>query len=265
MLDNIPKRDKFAKSKQYNPKRLGIILPSPFRNPEVRQYRTSISSLGLSLVIHLAVISYLSTENIHKVFQKPLKQIEVSYQTIEPKTVKEEKKKIETIKAVKTMQEPKKIELLSKESKGFAEIGSHLKDISKLPKQLRLTKKQSPKIMTLDMDRRITVPLLKSEKISDKKYLSYNQLIRQKIKQMAYSHVDSPKFEQGEVYLTFVLGSNGVLQDIKIIDERTHASSYLRNIGLRSVRESNPFPPFPNDLNYPQLTFNVVIAFEVKN
>jgi len=32
---------------------------------------------------------------------------------------------------------------------------------------------------------------------------------------------------------------------------------------LRSIKDANPFPPFPKDLNYPELTFNVVISFEV--
>jgi len=38
----IPKRNQFTKSKQYNPKRLGIILPSSNHNPEVRQYTNNL-------------------------------------------------------------------------------------------------------------------------------------------------------------------------------------------------------------------------------
>ena len=75
-------------------------------------------------------------------------------------------------------------------------------------------------------------------------------------------YLNDPQFVTGEVYLTFILLSNGTLRDVKIIDEKTTANAYLRNLGLRSIKESNPFPSFPGDLTYPELTFSVVIAFE---
>jgi hypothetical protein len=35
-------------------------------------------------------------------------------------------------------------------------------------------------------------------------------------------------------------------------------------VGVKSVQEAGPFPPFPQDLNYPELTFNVSISFQYK-
>ena len=223
-----------------------------------------IFSVGLlvSFIIHLAAIGYLSSERI-KVLQKPLKQIEVTYQAIEQKKVKDPQERSESIKAVQRKEEPKKIEVLTKEPSDLPLSGRELRDISKLSDHFRFSQKQTPKIRTLDVSREISVPLLVSEKINNPKYLSYNQNIREKIRQQAYRHVDHPDFQQGEVYLTFVLGASGALEDLQIIDERTHANDYLRMAGLRSIKEANPFPPFPKDLNYPQLTFNVVISFEV--
>ena len=116
----------------------------------------------------------------------------------------------------------------------------------------------------LKSERKISVPVLKSEKITNVKYVSYNESIRQKIRQQAYKYAENPDFQSGEVYLTFVLGSDGQLKDIKIIEDKTRANTFLRNVGLRSVREASPFAAFPKDLMYPELTFNVVISFEVK-
>ena len=60
-----------------------------------------------------------------------------------------------------------------------------------------------------------------------------------------------------------MLSSDGSLKEIKIINNKTVANDYLRNVGLRSIKESSPFPAFPFDLKYPELSFNIVISFEI--
>jgi len=144
-------------------------------------------------------------------------------------------------------------------------MGGKISDISKLNSDFKIDKKEAPKIDIFEPERSIMVPMLNSEKIKNPKYISYNQIIRQKIKRQAYYYVDHPDFKKGEVYLTFVVASDGRLKDIKVIEENTSANDYLRNVGLRSVRSSSPFPPFPEDLNFPELTFNVVISFQMKD
>ena len=37
---------------------------------------------------------------------------------------------------------------------------------------------------------------------------------------------------------------------------------YLRSVALKSIKESNPFPPFPIGFNYPEFTFNLMISFQ---
>jgi hypothetical protein len=74
--------------------------------------------------------------------------------------------------------------------------------------------------------------------------------------------VNHPDFEAGKVYLTFVLASNGALQQLQIIENKTFANDYLRTIALKSIKESNPFPPFPKDFDYPEFTFNLLISFQ---
>jgi len=55
---NIPKRTRFAKSKTSCLKRLGIILLSPFRNSEVRQYKIAMWFLMVFICSHDARADY---------------------------------------------------------------------------------------------------------------------------------------------------------------------------------------------------------------
>ena len=108
----------------------------------------------------------------------------------------------------------------------------------------------------------VSVPVLQSEKVSNPRYFQYSNMIRQKIKSKAYHYIDNPHFENGEVCLSFSITSAGILKQIRIIDNKTMANDYLRSVSLRSIKEASPFPSFPRDLLYPELSFNVVITFE---
>jgi len=68
--------------------------------------------------------------------------------------------------------------------------------------------------------------------------------------------------KSGRVYLTFVLSSGGMLKQLQIIDSKTSANEYLRNVALKSIKESSPFPPFPIGFDYPEFTFNLLISFQ---
>ena len=220
-------------------------------------------SLLISAVIHLGVVAYLNPERTRRIFEKPIKTIEVTYQAVKQKRVDEEKQ-VKVMKIVqRKLEEPKKIKILDKHLPSFMPEGKNIKDMSKLSDDLSFNKKITPKIETHDLNRKITVPLLKSEKITNPKYLSYNETIRQKIRQRAYAYIDNPDFQSGEVYLSFIVDSTGTLKGINLNEQKSYANDYLKQVGERSIRESNPFPPFPTDLNYPELTFNVLISFEV--
>ena len=125
--------------------------------------------------------------------------------------------------------------------------------------------KPAPRRPSPGTRKQISVPMLKSEKINNPRYINYHELIRNKIKKRAYFYVDDPDFRAGEVYLTFVLSADGVLRGVKIIDANTRANDFLRAVGLRSIKEASPFPAFPKELQYPELTFNVIISFELED
>ncbi|HDN86194.1 MAG: hypothetical protein DRP68_03875 [Candidatus Omnitrophota bacterium] len=90
-------------------------------------------------------------------------------------------------------------------------------------------------------------------------YMNYYRMIREKIKEKAYSYYNSE--ESGMVHLSFIVFKNGILKGLNLVDAST-TSKELVMIAIKSIREAAPFPPFPEELNYSQLHFNVSIHFK---
>ncbi len=217
-------------------------------------------ALVTSLVFHVVLVLVAFLTNIHyKKRVSAAKDIEVVYQAIE------QGRKQEVFRAdrMQAMEDKKKIDPPKALIKPILDIDVPFKPLDKAPIKLPDQEKTLSKPLASSAKRQIAVPLLQSEKITNPRYLTYHEQVRDKIRKRAYYYVDNPRFEAGEVYLTFVLSSNGELKDVQIIHERSRANSFLKSVGLRSIKESVPFPPFPKDLKYPDLTFNVVISFEV--
>jgi len=91
-------------------------------------------------------------------------------------------------------------------------------------------------------------------------YMGYYRLIRERIKNSAFRNYNSQK--KGEVLLSFLIGKNGSLEEVDL-GPQSVKNRDLRNIALRSVRESAPFPEFPEGLEqYTSLQFNISIYFK---
>lgn len=110
--------------------------------------------------------------------------------------------------------------------------------------------------------KKITLPALDLNKSDNPSYISYYQIVREKIKRAAYSNYT--RIEMGEVYLSFIISGDGDIREVHIVDEKSSPSPYLKQIALNSVKDASPFPNFPKDLDYPQLSFNIVISFEAE-
>ncbi len=110
--------------------------------------------------------------------------------------------------------------------------------------------------------KKITLPPIDVDKISNPSYIGYYQIVREKIRRAAYQNYTSQ--ETGEVYLSFIISSDGDLAELRLVDEKSSPLSHLRAIALRSVKDASPLPRFPKELDYPQLSFNVVISFEIE-
>lgn len=109
--------------------------------------------------------------------------------------------------------------------------------------------------------KKITLPAVDIERINNPTYISYYHIVREKIRRAAYQNYT--RTETGEVYLSFVISSVGDIKGLRLVEEKSTSSQYLREIALRSISDAAPFPNFPKELDYPQLSFNVVISFEI--
>ena len=228
-------------------------------------------ALGLSLFIHIGALVQFAYHHPGYYKEKPVPKLELVYQPVKAVNLKRDRVK-RVLKEDSSNKLTKEIKLtqerrISPNNKMFFNnqlgISPFIKDMDNLSGKILLNKNQMASMDSRNVARRITVPAIKSEKISNPVYLNYDQIIRNKIKDRAYMNYSG--IDIGEVYLTFVLASDGSLKQIKLIEEKTSANEYLKNIGLKSIQESTPFPSFPRDLKYPELSFNVLIKFEIKD
>src|SRR4030042_302556 len=125
-----------------------------------------------------------------------------------------------------------------------------------------ISKPPAIKPAIVDIKKKITFPPVDLNKLDNPSYLNYYQIVREKIRRAAYFNYTHT--ETGEVYVSFVISADGTLPEAKLVEEKSTQNVYLRNIALRSVRDAVPFPAFPKELDYPTLSFNVVIYFEIE-
>jgi TonB family protein len=115
----------------------------------------------------------------------------------------------------------------------------------------------------MELSHRVSITPIRSEKINNPVYAAYNEMVRERIKEKVYENYD--KMERGSVYLTFLLNDHGVLEDARIIEEKTDASEHLQEIAMKSLREASPFPPFLKGMNLTEYPFNIEIQYQVSD
>ena len=216
-------------------------------------------ALIASLIIHIVALTRLSYSNAHHLTQ-PLKNIEIAYYALTADGTRAD---------IDKSQEPD----IDKELKNKTEVflrkqpdsSPFMKDISKLVEQFKQHTKQPAAVAAAQKKHVVSVPALKSEEIEIPEYQLYYHDIRNLIRKRALANIDFSRFDTGDVYLTFIVSSDGILTKIQILNDRTQASEYLRDISLSSVHEAaESFSAFPTDLQYPELPFNVVISFKLE-
>lgn len=226
------------------------------------------SALFISLAIHLIVLGILSHKK--KLIQdKPAKQMEITYKSIEPKkVVKISKKEPQKVSVEQKDELLKKADLVEKEFKNYDPFKETVDKISTNKAQVDFNKSKIPLVKSLSMDRRVTIPMFKSEKITDLvsvRYNNYKDRIRDKIFKQAYLYVDDPDFETGSVTLSFVIYSTGKLKEVFIVEDKSHNVKFVRRTGLK-ILKSISFDEFPPEWkNLPEVPFSIEISFELKN
>jgi TonB family protein len=114
----------------------------------------------------------------------------------------------------------------------------------------------------LAIKKKISLPAIEMARIDNPSYISYYQIVREKIRRCAYQNYTHN--ETGEVYISFIITNDGYIKDVRLAEEKTTANVYLKDIALKSIRDASPFPNFPKELDYPQLSFNIIISFEIE-
>lgn len=125
-----------------------------------------------------------------------------------------------------------------------------------------LSKPSLAKSDVISVKKVITLPPVNLDNINNPSYVSYYQIVREKIRRAAYHNYT--RTETGEVNLSFVISRDGFLKDMRLLEEKSSPDPYLRDTALQSIRDASPFPAFPKDLDYPQLSFNVAISFQIE-
>jgi hypothetical protein len=136
----------------------------------------------------------------------------------------------------------------------------------KMFKEVRNIPIEKPELLKADeiamVKKKITLPELLDEKTANPVYLNYYQIIREAIKQAAYRNYS--RMVNGEVYLSFIISNHGQLKHIRVNEEKSTPLTYLKETAKKSIFDASPFPRFPEDLDYPELSFNVIVSFEVE-
>jgi len=134
-----------------------------------------------------------------------------------------------------------------------------------LPKDTLVQETMKPKVIKSDIyaiKKKITLPAINIDKINNPSYISYYQIVREKIRRSAYKNYI--RNETGDVYITFIISNDGYLKNLRLVEDKSSTSIYLRASAIASVKDASPFPSFPKELDYPYLTFNVIISFEIE-
>lgn len=213
----------------------------------------------VSLVFHIALLTRL-TSQVNVLEQMKKKNPEMVYAAVRPAPVENEKASEISVQQTPAVSPPVNIpasthQERSREVPLFRKTGPEVDTY-------RMYERQPEKLKGSRVTKEVVVPVLKSEKIDTPTYVSYYQIVRDRIRERAY--VNYVKLSVGEVYITFVIRADGSLDQMQIMEGRTMANDFLRDVGERSVREAAPFPPFPSELNYPELTFNIAISFQYR-
>jgi len=216
----------------------------------------------LSLVTHGIILLQNPNLNLN-IFSlnKKDEHLEVSY--IEPPAQPQELPKIIEPKKEPFFKLPSKITGVKTAPPPFVDRENIFKKSKEImSKEFTSTKPAFIKPDIIAVKKKITLPPIDINKIDNPSYISYYQIVREKIRRAAYQNYN--RVEIGEVYLSFVIFYDGTLKTLRLVEEKSSSSAYLREIALRSIKEAAPFPNFPKELDYPHLSFNVIISFEIE-
>ncbi len=225
----------------------------------------------LALMVSLSIhgIMFLHWQSLNPLLPKPKNQkIEVNYVKVEPKIVLSSKSVQDQQDRSLTKIEPflkldASVVTGSRVPPPYVQPANLFKDVKELsnkPAEFSKPTFSSPDVLMLK--KKITLPEIEMAKIDNPSYINYYQIVREKIRRSAYQNYS--RNETGEAYVSFIISNDGDIKNIHLVNEKSTAGDYLKDIALSSVKDASPFPNFPKELDYPQLSFNIIISFEIE-
>jgi len=219
-------------------------------------------ALLISLIAHGAILVQNSNLNFPVLRQNKKQDLEVKYVRTPP----EEKKVTENQPPKKELflKLPLKITADNRIPPPFIDKEDIFKNNTRKNafKDQAFNKPAFVKPDIIAIKKKITLPAIDIDKINNPSYISYYQIIREKIKRAAYQNYTGS--DVGEVAISFIVSNEGYLKEIHLIEEKSCPSAYLREVALKSIRDASAFPKFPEELDFQQLSFNLVITFEIE-
>lgn len=131
---------------------------------------------------------------------------------------------------------------------------------SPIKQEIAKTEITRPEIIAIK--KKITIPPINIDKNSDPSYIGYYQIVREKIRRAAYQNYSGD--QTGEVALSFSVSKEGYLEEVRVVEEKSSLSEYLREVALKSIKYASPFPAFPKELDFSQLPFTLQINFQIE-
>lgn len=209
-------------------------------------------ALFISITIHTILVCGSYWVKLPQIKRIQQKRVEITYRPPNPKTLDI------TQHSIKPAQ---KLDLRNSLLAANDTIGVKLAKDNQDLKGLTMYERKPVEISSAQANH-ITVTPIKSEKINDPIYTSYQDRVRESIKERVYANYS--RLDRGNVYLTFIIASDGSLKDYQIIDDKTRASQNLRYISTKSLKEAR-FPPFLKGMTLPEYTFNIEIEYQVSD
>ena len=131
----------------------------------------------------------------------------------------------------------------------------------KSPDNLKIFERSTEKIVKLNAVKKVSIDLISSEKVNDPVYTSNKERIAALIKEkVTENYANSSREAGGVIYLSFILSREGVLLQVKIIEERSSSNEELRRLAVESLKEVR-FSSLAKDFNVPEIPFSIQITF----
>ncbi len=93
--------------------------------------------------------------------------------------------------------------------------------------------------------------------------LRYQDMVKQRIEEVRrYPSWAKRQGIEGVVHLSFVVLSNGLSRDIKIV--RSSGTKILDEEAVQTIKRANPFPPIPNEIGTSSVQMEVSIIFTLQ-